>query len=253
MIYFTSVYEDEITHQIMLKIYEYFGCFFEYKAILCNGKGKIKKRIKAYNNAAQHGYYFIIADLDNEYECAPFLINDWLPDIRSSQLLFRVAVHEVESWILADKENLAAFFSISKELVPLYPDNEMDPKRTIISLAKRSRKREIREAIVPIDDYASIGPEYNTKLQSFIQSFWSIDSARKNSYSLDKAIKSLEKTANLIINIEHKTKFCAKARDRSPGWRITRFRLVQQSFVFIWGTRLPGTFSCALQLWQDRI
>ena len=193
MIYFVSVYEDEITHQIMLKIYEHYKFIFEYRAIPCNGKGKIKKQIKAYNNAAQHGYYFVLTDLDNEYECAPLLIKDWLPFVQSNQLLFRVAVHEIESWLLADKENLAAFLSISRKLVPLKPDNEIDPKHTIISLAKRSRKREIREAIVPIDDYASIGPEYNIMLQSFVRNFWSINSARKNSPSLDKTLKSLEK------------------------------------------------------------
>jgi len=65
MIYCTSVYEDEITHQVMLKIYESFqGDFTEFKAIHCHGKGKIKKQINAYNNAAQHGYYFVIVDLD---------------------------------------------------------------------------------------------------------------------------------------------------------------------------------------------
>ena len=193
MIYFTSVYEDAITHQVMLKIFDYFGYFSEYRAIPCNGKGKIKKRIKAYNVAAKYEYYFVITDLDNEYECAPLLINDWLPELQSKQLFFRVAVREVESWLMADRENFAAFFSINKKQIPLEPDNEVDPKRTVISLAKRSRKREIKEAIIPIDDYTSIGPEYNTKLQCFVHDFWDINSARKNSLSLDKAIKSLEK------------------------------------------------------------
>jgi hypothetical protein len=196
MIYCTSVYEDEITHQIMLTIYNFFqGCFSELRAIPCHGSGKIKKQIKEYNYAAQYGYFFIITDLDDDYECAPSLINDWLPEHHTGQLLFRVAVHEIESWLLADRENFASFFSISQHLVPLQPDNEMDPKRTVISLAKRSRKREIREAIVPIDDYASIGPGYDIQFQSFIQNIWNIDSARKNSPSLDKAIKSLERIA----------------------------------------------------------
>jgi hypothetical protein len=196
MIYYTSVYEDEVTHQVMLKIYDFFpGCFSESRAIPCHGKGKIKKQITAYNSAAQYGYYFVITDLDNEYQCAPLLINDWLKDHRSGQLLFRVAVHEVESWLLADRENFASFFSISQNLIPLKPDNETDPKRTVISLAKRSRKREIREAVVPIDKYASIGPGYNSQLQNFIQNTWNIDFARRNSPSLDKAIKSFEKIA----------------------------------------------------------
>jgi len=195
MIYCTSVYEDEITHQVMLKIYELFkGNFTESRAIHCHGKGKIKKQINAYNNAAQHGYYFVIVDLDNEYECAPSLIHDWLPlNKQMNNFLFRIAVHEVESWLLADRDNLATYFSISRELIPLEPDNQIDPKHTIISLAKRSRKREIRENIVPIDSYASMGPGYNIQFQYFIKNVWNIASARKNSPSLDKTIKSLEK------------------------------------------------------------
>ena len=196
MIYFTSVYEDEPTHQVMLRLYEYFkGRFSELRSISCNGKGKIKKQIGAYNNAAQYNHYFIIADLDNSYDCAPSLINDWLPDKHTSKFLFRVAVHEIESWLLADRANFAAFFSISQVLVPLYPDNELDPKQTVITLAKKSRKREIREAIVPADDFVKIGQGYNVQLQKYIQNVWDINSARKNSPSLDKAIKSLEKIA----------------------------------------------------------
>ena len=193
MIYFTTVYEDEITHQIILKIFDHFGHFQESRAIPCYGKGKIKKQIRAYDSAAQYGFYFIIADLDSDYICAPLLIKDWLPNSKSSQLVFRVAVREIESWLLADQENFASFFSISKKVVPAFPDKENDPKKTVISLAKRSQKREIREAIVPIDDYASIGPEYNSKLTAFVHNFWNINFARKNSPSLDKTIKSLEK------------------------------------------------------------
>jgi len=194
MIYCTSVYEDEITHQVMLRIYNFFqGCFSESKAIPCQGNGKIKKHIKEYNYAAQYGYFFIITDLDDGYECAPSLISDWLKDQHTNQFLFRVAVREIESWLLADRENFAAFFSISQNLVPLQPDNEVDPKHIVISLAKRSKKREIRESIIPIDDYARIGPGYNIQFQSFIQNNWNIDIARKNSPSLDRAIRSLEK------------------------------------------------------------
>jgi hypothetical protein len=180
----------------MLKIYNFFGCFSEYREIPCNGKGKIKKQINAYNNAAQYGYYFVITDLDNDYICAPLLIKDWLQTQCSNQLIFRVAIHEIESWLLADRKNIATFFSISQELIPLEPDKEIDPKCTVISLAKRSRKKIIREAIVPIDDFASNGPGYNVQLKNFIQKYWDIDSARRNSPSLEKAIKLLGKIAN---------------------------------------------------------
>jgi len=198
MIYFTSVFEDELTHQVMIKLYNFFqDCFTEIKAIPCRGNGKIKRQIRAYNNASQFGYYFIITDLDDN-ECAPSLIRDWLPEQQNSQLLLRIAVREIESWLLADRTNFASFFSISQQLIPFNPDNEVNPKHTVISLAKRSRRRDIREAIVPIDDYAKIGPRYNIKLQNYIQNNWCINSARKNSKSLENTIKSLEKIANTL-------------------------------------------------------
>ena len=197
MIYCTSVYEDEITHQVMLRIYDSFrGYVTENRAINCNGKGKIKKQIIAYNNAAQYGYFFIITDLDSGYDCAPLLIKDWLPYKCSNHLIFRVAVHEVESWLIADRQNFAAFFSISRSIIPVESDKIADPKQAVINLARKSRKREILESIIPIDDYAVAGPGYNTKFQSFIQNYWDIDSARKNSPSLDKAVISFEKAIN---------------------------------------------------------
>ena len=199
MIYITSVYEDEPTHQVMLKLYEYFkDSFIESKTIPCFGNGKIKKQITAYNNAAQYSHYFIITDLDNNYNCAPLLIKEWLPEHYADKFLFRVAVHEIESWLLADRENFSTFFSISKALIPLNPDNEQNPKQTVISLAKRSKKREIREDVVPIDNFARIGPGYNLQLQNYIQNNWDIELARRNSPSLDKAIKALEKLLVVI-------------------------------------------------------
>ncbi|MCL2093304.1 MAG: DUF4276 family protein [Treponema sp.] len=199
MIYFTSIFEDEVTHQVMLKLYESVGNLMEYRSIPCNGKGKIKKHINAYNEAARYTYFFVITDLDNDFECAPTLINDWLSSNKTTNFLFRIAVHEIESWLLADGDNLAKYFSISNKQIPRDPDIELDPKGIIISLAKRSRKREIREAIVPIDNFASIGPEYNIKLQTFVRDFWDLGAARKRSPSLDKTIKALDRISKNSI------------------------------------------------------
>jgi hypothetical protein len=196
MIYLTCVYEDDPTHFAMQKMLKQFPeRFVESVSIPCYGFGKIKKNIKAYNNAAMYGCYFVITDLDRTYDCAPLLIGDWLPDQRNDQLIFRVAVREIESWFLADRKEFAAFFSVSRELVPLQPDTMLDAKKIVISLAKRSKKRSIREAIVPVDDYASIGPGYNLVFQDYIQNHWDIAAARQHSPSLDKALRALGRIA----------------------------------------------------------
>jgi hypothetical protein len=196
MIYITCVYEDEPSHQAMLKMLSCFpGDYAENAAIPCHGFGKIKKNIAAYNLAALHGHYFVLTDLDTAHECAPDLISQWLPHERSPQLIFRVAVHEVESWFLADRESFASFFSVNKALLPLSSDTLPDPKQTVFNLARKSRTRRIREAIPPIDEYARIGPGYNLEFCDFIQNHWNIEKAKQSSPSLDKAMAALEKIA----------------------------------------------------------
>jgi hypothetical protein len=172
----------------MLKIVGQSPCSFsEIRSIPCNGFGKIKRNITTYNNAAKHGLYFIITDLDR-YACAPTLINEWLPNERNPQLLFRVAVHEIESWLLADRSNFASYLSVSQGLMPLNPDEVPDPKQTIMKLARRSRKRQIREGIPPIDTYAANGPGYNIELRNFIANYWDIVNAAAHSKSLAKTM-----------------------------------------------------------------
>lgn len=196
MIYITCVYEDEPSHQAMLKMLSYFpDDYTENAAIPCYGFGKIRKNIAAYNLAARYGHFFILTDLDAAHECAPDLINQWLPHERSPQLTFRVAVHEIESWFLADRESFASFFSVNKDLLPLSPDTVPDPKQTVFKLVRRSRKRQMRKAVLPIDEYVRIGPGYNTEFCDFIQNHWDIKKARALSPSLDKAMAALGKIA----------------------------------------------------------
>jgi hypothetical protein len=193
MIDIACIYEDDPTYHVMSKMLSYFsGGFRVSRQIPCHGFGKIKKNILGYNNAACFGHYFVITDLDR-HECAPSLIREWLPMTRNPNLVFRVAVREVESWLLADIKNFACFFAVSRDLIPLSPDEISDPKQVVVTLAKRSRKRNIREGVPPTDKYASIGPGYNYEFRDFIQNHWSLGDARKNSPSLDKALKALGK------------------------------------------------------------
>jgi hypothetical protein len=195
MIYMTCVYEDEPTYQIMLKMFSLFsGCFVVEAQIPCYGYGKIKTKISAYNNSARRRYWFVITDLD-QTECAPSLIREWLPEGCNQKMLFRVAVREIESWLLADKKNFSTFFAVNPASVPAAPDSLNDPKQTIFTLVKQSGERHIREAVLPVDAKAHIGPGYNEYFTEFILNYWDIDTARQHSASLDKALQSLERIA----------------------------------------------------------
>lgn len=155
------------------------------------GKAKLKKAAPKYNAAALLYPYFLLVDLDND-ECPPGLIEEWLPHGRSPNLVFRVAVHEVEAWLLADKTGLSEFLQVSAAVFPrTLPDQISDPKRTLIEIARRSRSRQIREAIVPGPESTSrVGKDYNGILSQFVFRYWSIDAAIKNSPSLYRAYQS---------------------------------------------------------------
>jgi hypothetical protein len=195
MIYFYCVYEDEPTWAVMQKMLsQYPERFCIQNNIPCNGYGKIRKKIGIYNNAARNNYFFIITDLDTG-ECAPSLIREWLPHEQSQKMFFRVAVKEVESWLLADRDNIARFIGVRKELMSFRPDEISDPKNELISLVRIKGKKSLRSDIVPIDRNAKQGPGYNMQLREFIKKHWDISNARKYSPSLERAVKALQKLA----------------------------------------------------------
>ncbi len=133
----------------------------------------------------------MLTDLD-QYECPIDLKEDWINFPLNENFIFRIAVREVESWLIADIEGLSRFLNISKANFPLEPDKEKDPKDTLIRLAKRSRRRAVREDVVPVNDNAVIGPNYNGCLSGFVFENWSIENAIKRSESLKRAYKNLD-------------------------------------------------------------
>jgi hypothetical protein len=155
------------------------------------GYGYLKKTIQGFNNAAKGTPYLVLTDLDRA-ECPLRLIEEWLPCPKHPNLLFRIAVREVEAWLLADREAFAKFIGVRKELIPQAVDAIDDPKRTLINLVSRSRNRELREAIVPRpNSTAKVGPDYNGQLIPFVENHWKVEAAMCNSASLQRAVNAV--------------------------------------------------------------
>jgi len=193
MIYFYCVYEDALTWAVIQKLLVQYPEHFQIQGnIPCGGFGRIRKKIKAYNNAAKNNYFFIITDLDDD-ECAPTLLKEWLPEGPNQKMLFRVAVREIEAWLLADRENFAKFIGVSKDLITMKPDDISDPKNEIISLVRRKSRRSLRNDIVPVNQHDQHGFGYNAQLGDFVNNHWDITNASKYSPSLEKAVKALQK------------------------------------------------------------
>jgi hypothetical protein len=85
------------------------------------GKQILLDRLAGYNQAAEHAPWAVLVDLDSDYACAPEAVRAWLP-MPTSQMCLRVAVHEAEAWLLADRASLAHYLRISAALVPRDPE-----------------------------------------------------------------------------------------------------------------------------------
>lgn len=156
-----------------------------------NGKHWVRKHIHAYNQAAVHHPWFVVVDLDADVDCAPMLVRNWLP-APSIHMLLRVAVREVEAWLLADRKHMARFLGVSEADVPANPDSLNDPKGTIVELARRSRQRNIRMDIVPRQSSGrAVGPAYASRMIEYATGLWRPDVAAGNSDSLARCMRRL--------------------------------------------------------------
>jgi len=160
-----------------------------------NGKSSLRKSIAGYNNAARFSPWIVLVDLDQDADCAPPLLADWLP-APAPQMCLRIAVREIEAWLLADHVNLPAFLGIPPTRLPLDPEGVSDPKRCLVDLARRSRRRDIREDMVPqTGSGRSVGPAYASRLIEFVARAWRPEVAARRSDSLRRC---RERIAELV-------------------------------------------------------
>jgi hypothetical protein len=161
-----------------------------------SGKAHLRERIAAHNHAARFGLWVVLVDLDEEADCAPPLRATWLPH-PEPMMCFRVAVREIEAWLLADREALAGFLGVAPSRIPLAPEAVPDPKRTMVDLARHSRRREIRDDMVPrAESGRPIGEAYTSRLIEFVESHWRPRVAAQWADSLRRCCQRLNELVN---------------------------------------------------------
>lgn len=159
------------------------------------GKPYLLGKLGGYNNAAAYAPWVVLVDLDQDSECAPPYRQYRLP-CPAQYMCFRIAVHAVEAWLLADDMAIAGFLGISRKVVPANPETLTDPKLSLVGLASRSRRTAIREDMVPRPDSgAKVGPAYSTRLIEFVQRHWRPELAADRSESLRSAIDCIRRIA----------------------------------------------------------
>ena len=111
------------------------------------GKNLLRPKIAGYNNAVRHAPWIAPVDLDSE-NCAAQLRGAWL-SAPAPLLRFRVAVRAVEAWLMADAETIARYLDVPPGSVPDAHESLRDPKDAMVNPARRSRRKSVREDMVP--------------------------------------------------------------------------------------------------------
>lgn len=156
------------------------------------GRGYVLTRFRGYNESARYGrLWFVLVDLDRSPDCAPELVADALPE-PAEGMCFRVAVREVEAWLLADRAGFAKWAGVRTSLIPDDVEAIARPKERLVDIVRESSRRERREALVPHPDSGRVaGPAYTSVLTEFVATDWDIEAAARAAPSLARAIRCL--------------------------------------------------------------
>src|SRR5471032_291896 len=105
--------EDALSEAVGRRLVEETGSDLAVTQLLRRGGfGYLRSRIRNFCELARRTPVLLLTDLDRE-ECPANLIADWLRrDAIPEQLLFRVAVRQVESWLLADRDGIARLLKV---------------------------------------------------------------------------------------------------------------------------------------------
>ena len=192
--------EDALSEAVGLKLITTFLPCFEVDLKLGKkGNGLLKAKIAAYCEIAKRVPFLLITDLDT-MACAPRLISSWLGKIDPPEnFLFRVAVREIEGWLLADHAAMKRLLG-NRVNVPRDPDNIRDPKECLLRLARGAPRDVKRDLLAEDGAIASQGLGYNQRLCDCVNTSWNPTRAAERSDSLNRVIRRLEElTARLPI------------------------------------------------------
>lgn len=184
-----GVLDEYVARRLILETGHEFGDTFGK-----NGADQIILRLVGFNHKSRYGNPILVL-LDfmdvTPKQCPPATYRSLLPE-PAPKMLFRLVVPELESWLIADREGMSDFLGISIDHVPTDVETLTDPKRTLVNLARKSRQKRQRKAIVPPKGWwGDVGSGYNAEITRFIQNTWNPSEAAKCSPSLAKCLRRL--------------------------------------------------------------
>lgn len=183
--------EDGLIEAIVKRILNDLGFDMGIAISICaGGKSKLYAKLPALIRSANGGLSVIVCtDLDLT-PCPVQMKDEWFPHGVPMKMVFSIAIREADAWILADP-GIARYLG-STVSAPESAESIQDPKSALIQIAKRSRKREIREEmIVARGAVARVGPGYNRVLADFVSSEWDVELASSRCKGLNRLIQRI--------------------------------------------------------------
>ncbi|MCF6287015.1 MAG: DUF4276 family protein [Candidatus Hydrogenedentes bacterium] len=206
-IYCYAFVEDAPSKEVVVKLLEHRNesssssrrlCFVQGFPSVMHGSGNLRKKCPSILEMAKGGTPVIcLVDLDAT-SCAGVLLADWFSIQKGRKpafpdgLVFRVAVREVEAWIMADVRAWSSYIGIPAANFSNAPDELSDPKQYLLNVIRKKGKKKIHAEMLP-QGTAHVGPCYNEVLCKFVQTKWSPSRAAEHSPSLGRAIQSLQR------------------------------------------------------------
>lgn len=149
------------------------------------GNGYLRSKMSSWCQMAQHQVMFVLTDLDRA-NCLVEFRDQWLVAEAPRNLLLRIAVREVESWVLADHVAMRALMG-AKGVLPVAPDELADPKQSLLRLAKGAPRQVRDDLLKAIGGNLAQGLGYNARLSAWVNSDWCPQRAAERSPSLARA------------------------------------------------------------------
>lgn len=162
-----------------------------------DGFGYLRSKMSNWCQLAQQQPVVLLTDLD-KLACPTAMLDSWYGKLtRPENLVLRIAVREIESWLLADHEAMRKLVG-GKGKLPPAPDTLPAPKQQLLKLSQRA-KRDIRlDLVKEIGAIASQGVGYNARLTEMVATDWCPERAAQLSPSLRKARLRLQDLGNRL-------------------------------------------------------
>lgn len=191
-IYIQPVVEDILHEKVLQKLFQHLRQDIElYPALGKKGNDYIYQKLAQFNGAAiPDCRYFLLLDTDK-----PICVVDFLKSIitfsANPYFYLRLCVVEIETWLLADRENFAKFLGVRASEIPFNLETEISkPKEFVIALARKSKKKGIK-SLIP-EGTAKQGKGYNLQMVDFVENGWDFQNASLLSKSLQKTIQKIQ-------------------------------------------------------------